>query len=135
MADAEWKMPVPPTAITRGPNFKALPRRQCELSFYIEVETGDKKESLLFDGVEAYKCTYLAALNVEMINATYGKLVDLGETEWLSEIVKVSTVYYTKSKKTPPSLKHFAICFDDGPCFEIVCVNFNPLAPTSESQA
>jgi hypothetical protein len=119
-------MPVPPTAITRGPTFAPLPRRQCELSFYVEAEPGDKKESLLFDGVEAYKSTYRAALSAEMISAAYGKLVDLGESQWLGEIAPKAAGYYTKVKKTPPVLRHLAICFDDGPCFEIICAGFNP---------
>lgn len=126
MTDTLWKMPVPPTAITRGPVFRPLPRRQCELSFYIEADTGDKKESLLFDGVEAYKCTYMAALNAEMISAAYGKLVDLGKSPWLGEISQKARGHYTKVKNTPPVLRHLAICFDDGPCFEIICAGFNP---------
>ena len=103
-----------------------LPRRQCELSFYVEAESGDKKVSLLFAGVEAYRCTYMAALNADMITAAYGKLVDLGESQWFNEVSQKTTGYYTKAKKTPPVLRHLAICFDDGPCFEIVCEGFNP---------
>jgi hypothetical protein len=118
-------MPVPPTAITRGPTFTPLPSRQCELSFYVEAETADEKKSLMFDGVEAYKCTYLAALSADVISAAYGELVDLGESQWLAEISQKATVHHRKVKKTPPPLRHLAICFDDGPCFEIICVGFN----------
>ena len=129
MNESLWEMPVPASAITRGPTFTPLPKRQCELSFYIEVETGDRKCRLLFNGVEAYKCTYLTAINAGMIDAAYGKLVSLGDTQWLTEISRTRSDRYSKMKEIPPELKHLMICFDDGPCYEIVCVSFSELWP------
>lgn len=125
MTETVWEMPISPTAITRGPAFIPLSRRRCELSYYVEAEIGDQKKSLIFDGVEAYKCTYRASLSADMIKAAYGKLVDLGRSQWLIEINQKSDGYYTKVKKIPPTLRHLAICFDDGPCFEIICATFN----------
>jgi hypothetical protein len=61
-----------------------------------------------------------------MIRAAYGELVDLGESQWLSEISQKVKGYYAKIKKPPRMLKHLAIYFDDGPCFEIICVGFSP---------
>ena len=128
MTHTVWEMPVPASAITRGPTFTSLPKRQCELSFYVEAETGDRKISLIFDDVEAYKCTYLAASSLEMIKAAYGRLADLDESLWLTEISQRTRGYYTRIKKTPPPLRHFAIYFDDGPCFEIICTGFRPVS-------
>jgi hypothetical protein len=121
MSETLWKMPVPATALTRGPIFIALSRRQCELSFYIERDHGgEKRINLIFEGVEAYKCTYLTSCSVEMFNTAYGKLVKLGETPWLAESLKSPANTSQPSKE----LHHLMICFDDGPCHEIICSRF-----------
>jgi hypothetical protein len=124
VAETLWEMPVAATAITRGPTFTPLAQRQCELAFYVETETGDEKVSLRFDGVEAYRCTYLTALTPDIITAAYGKIVDLGRSEWLLKIGERTSRNYSKAKKVPPDLKHLAICFDDGPSFEFICSGF-----------
>ena len=70
---------------------------------------------LSFGGTEAFKTTYLTSCTTEMFSSAYGKLVDLGSTHWLKELS-------VRSKK--PNLRHLMICFDDGPCHEIVCRDF-----------
>ena len=99
----------------------ALPKRQCELSFHIETDDGgDKRINLVFEGVEAYKCTHLSSCSAEMFNTAYGKLVRLGVTPWLGEVLGSSA----KTSQPSRDLQHLMICFDDGPCFEIICVRF-----------
>jgi len=120
MSETLWKLPVPASALLRSPAFAPLPKRQCELSFPIESDEGETRVALLFEGVEAYKCTYLTSCSAEMFNTAYGKLVRLGATAWLSEVLKV----YSKSSQTPKELQHLMICFDDGPCYEIICTSF-----------
>jgi hypothetical protein len=116
-----WKLPVPATSLVKGPNFDVLPKRQCEISFQIEGKNGQLVQiGLLFEGVEAFKCTYLTSCTAEMFNLAYGKLVRLGETSWLNELLKS----HTNRPQPPSELEHLMICFDDGPCFEIVCLNF-----------
>ena len=119
-------MPGPPTAITRGPTFAHLLRRECELAFYIEDEFGDRKQSLVFFGVQAYKFTHLAALSVEMIEIAYGRLVDLIDSAWLEEVSRRATKYYNLRNRVTSPLRHLAICFDDGPYFEFICEGFRP---------
>jgi hypothetical protein len=121
-----WEMPVPSSALTRGASFAALLKRECELSFYIEGADGDKKAGIVFDGVEAYKCTYMTARSVEMINVAYDKLVRLDGSPWLAEVKANSSEYYTKRLGAPKQLQHLIICFDDGPCYEFICVGFKP---------
>jgi hypothetical protein len=117
-----WTLPVPATALVEGPTFAALPKRQCEISFYIEGNDGaSTKLSLLFERVEAFKCTYLTSCTAEMFNAAYGKLVRLGATPWLSELLKT----YNSSALAPKTLQHLMICFDDGPCYEIICIGYS----------
>jgi hypothetical protein len=121
-----WEMPVPSSALTRGPSFAALLKRECELSFYVESDDGDKKAGILFDGVEAYKCTHMTARSVEMINTAYDKLVRLDDSPWLAEVKANSSAYYTKRQGAPKELQHLMICFDDGPCYEFICIGFKP---------
>jgi hypothetical protein len=107
--------------LLKGPDFCVLPKRQCEISFHIE---GGNREALrvglVFEGVEAFKCTYLTSCTAEMFSMAYAKLVRLGETPWLSELLKT----YVPGSQTANQLQHLMICFDDGPCFEIVCLGF-----------
>ena len=125
MSEILWTMPVPPTALTRGPVFAQLPKRQCELSFHIESEDGgEKRVAVVLEGVEAYKCTNLSSLNAKMINSAYGKLVRLDGTSWLAEVSKFYNSYCASAKQTPKELKHLMICFDDGPCYEAICTGF-----------
>lgn len=119
-------MPVPSSALTRGPRFAALPKRECELSFYVESDDGDKKAGILLDGVEAYKCTHMTARSVEVINTAYDKLVRLDDSPWLAEVKANSLEYYTKRQGAPKELQHLMISFDDGPCYEFICVGFKP---------
>jgi hypothetical protein len=123
MSEPLWKLPVPASALLRSPVFAPLAKRQCELSFHIERDDGEARVRLLFEEVEAYKCTYLTSCSVEMFNAAYGKLVKLGATAWLAEVMKV----YSKASQAPKDLQHMMICFDDGPCYEFVCVSFKAL--------
>ncbi len=120
-------MPVPSSALTKGPSFAALLKRECELSFYIETDDGDRKAGILFDEVESYKCTHMTARSVEMINTAYDKLVRIGDSSWLAEVKANSAEYYAKRQGTPKELQHLRICFDDGPCYEFICVGFKPI--------
>ncbi len=115
-----WKLPVPASSLIKGPVFKVLPKRQCDISFEIEGDDGQlERRGLLFDGVEAFRCTYLTSCTAEMFSTAYGKLVRLEETNWLDELLKVY-----RGSRPSQELLHLMICFDDGPCFEIVCIGF-----------
>ena len=119
MNDVLWTLSVPATAIIRGPHFEVLPKRQCKISFSVKGDGGEEKWlSLLFDGVEAYKCTYLAALgsiNRDLRAEAYGKMLALEKSRWLDEINQSYEAYHKAMPKIPARLQHLAICFDDGP--------------------
>lgn len=119
-------MPVPSSALTRGPSLTSLLKRECELSFYVEADDGDQKSGILFTGVEAYKCTHTTARSVEMINTAYDKLVRLDGSPWLEEVTANSVSYYARRQATPKELQHLMISFDDGPCYEVICTGFKP---------
>jgi hypothetical protein len=126
MSDVLWELPVPSSQWTRGPSFAALMKRQCELSYFVESDDGDRKASIIFDGVEAYRCTYMTARSVAMIRAAYDRIVRLGETEWLVEVRQAVHEFYSRRRSAPPMLQHLMICVDDGPCYEIICTTFTP---------
>jgi hypothetical protein len=123
-----FELPIPSSALTRDPSLVALPKRQCELSLYVESEDGDRKMGFIFEGVEAYKCTYMTARTVDMINIAYDKLVRLGDTPWLAEVSANSSSYYIRRQGVPKDLQHLIICFDDGPCYEVLCASVRPLS-------
>jgi hypothetical protein len=116
-----WELPGP---LTRGPIFGTLTGRSCEIAYYIETDDGDRKEALIFEGVEAFKSTYMTARSVDMIKAAYDKLVRVYPSSWLTEIQKNSDPYYRGREGVPRKLQHLMICFDDGPCYEFICVDF-----------
>jgi hypothetical protein len=108
-----------------GPVLTQLPKRQLEICFYIEgKDAAEKRIALVFDEVESFKCTYLHSLELEMIENAYGKLVRLNNNPWLVRVLQQYNKYYEDARRTPKELRHLMICFDDGPCFEFICVGF-----------
>src|SRR5215813_13445699 len=86
MATILWELPVPSTALEAGgPVFEKRMRREVSLRMSYESDSGEEIVALVFDGVEAYKATYYHARAASMIEA-HDRLVDLGHTEWLSEV-------------------------------------------------
>jgi len=86
MATTLWELPVPSTALERGgPVFEIRRRREVALLMSYESDNGEEMVALVFDGVEGYKATYYHARAAWTLEA-YDRLVDLGQTEWLSEV-------------------------------------------------
>ena len=131
MTQILWTLPVPSTALLRSPIFQVLLSRSCALFCEYENDDGDLVSlKLLFEGVQAFKCTYYKACTIEMINTAYDKVVDIGSTEWKAKI-KARLV---SSDQDILGLKHLMIYFDDGPCYEFICRNFQTerIADSSE---
>jgi hypothetical protein len=77
-----WEMPGPSSARTRGLYLVDIGKRRCELGYYVEADDGgDRKAGIYFNGVEAYKCTYMTACGVKVINTAYDKIVQLGNSQ------------------------------------------------------
>jgi hypothetical protein len=128
MNNTLWKLPVPATSIIKGPFLKVLPKRQYEISFSVEArDGGEKTESLLFDEVEAFKCTHLNSLGSigqDMRRQSYGTVISISESPWLQETKQCYTDYCISARLTPKDLQHLMITFDDGPCYEFICAGF-----------
>lgn len=113
-----WELPVPSTALLQDARFEIRLGRTCALQFEYEDEDDNTVSvKLLFEGVEAFKCTYLFACTVEMIETAYDRVADLGSSEWLDAIRKQLGSHGQEAK----DLKHLMIYFDDGPCYEFIC--------------
>jgi hypothetical protein len=128
MSEALWKLPIPATAIFRGPFFRELPGRQYEITFTVEGDHGEETPiALAFYGVEAFKCTYMKALGSidrQLRKDAYGALIEITGSSWLGEVGDSYKRWYATTKAEPQQLHHVMIMFDDGPCFEFICVSF-----------
>jgi hypothetical protein len=113
-----WECPVASTAFTEGVTLKLLPKREYVLRFsYENDEDSLDYVALHFLKVVAFRCTHLPALTAEMVQCSYDKLADLGETPWLKE----AQARVANCKVQLGQIRHLQITFDDGPCYEFLC--------------
>jgi len=124
MTKTLWILPFPSSW---GTNTRVwhLGRRNLALIVEGDNENGDLQ--IVFEQVEAYKCTYLFALTDEM-SVAYDKLVDLGETSWLAKVRNRMLEHgeaLSPPSGPPDQLLHLMFTFDDGPCYEFLCQNFH----------
>jgi hypothetical protein len=115
MAEVVWTLPFPSSGLT-SVDFQKLAGRSCSL-FCRHDDYGIVQ--IIFDGIEAFKCTYHLACTVDMIE-TYDNLTDLGITPWLSSIQQ----QLSEHGGDRLALHHLIIYFDDGPCYEFICRSF-----------
>ena len=113
-----WEIPAPPTQVETT-RIEQLPKRLTRLAISLVVLKHDidvvEYHDLSFDGTDLFMCTYLTSLTSEMTGSAYGKLVDLGPTELWTQIA---------ARSQQKDIRHLMICFDDGPCYELVCTSF-----------
>lgn len=122
MSEKIYELPVPSTALLNGVSLQVLPKRTCALTCEYEGERDEVISlKLIFEGVEAFRCTYYKACPVELIRTAYDKVVDLGASPWFSEV----TERLTGAVLDVPELRHLVIYFDDGPCYEFICREFH----------
>lgn len=117
----QWTLPVPSTALLDGGAvFEKRLGREVGLRFSYESEDDVRRTSaVVFQGVEAFKCTYYRARDASMLEA-YDKLVDRGPSAWLEELC----ANLRKNGGEAEGLVHLMIGFDDGPTYEVVCRSF-----------
>jgi hypothetical protein len=133
MSQTLWTLPVASTALLNGTTFQKLSRRVCALVCEYEDDSDSVVSiKLLFDGVEAFKCTYQGACTPEMIRNSYDKVVDVGSSEWLRSVQGQLISYGSQSVD---ELKHLMIYFDDGPCYEFICRAFRVEEAVSSSES
>jgi hypothetical protein len=121
-ASVLWRLPVPSTALLgTGPTFEIRPKREVVIRFSFEDDRDvQRREVVVFRGVEAFKCTYYHARDPSMRKA-YDQLVDRGLSTWLEEL----SANLRGKGVDVQGLAHLMINFDDGPAYEIVCRSFS----------
>jgi hypothetical protein len=122
MTQIVWILPVPSTALLHGCVFEKRTGRTCALLCDYEDDSDNiVLLQLLFDGVEAFKCTYQGACTPETIKTAYDKVVDVGASEWLSAVIRQLV---NNGAQNTEQLRHLMIYLDDGPCYEFICRTF-----------
>jgi len=120
MSKAVWKTPAPSSGFMRGVQFGLKPQRICVLSFEYEDEDEEMRNGeLSFTGVVEYRATFMPALRVDQISECYDQLIELEDSADLKEAIRACEANQRKA-----SLKHYRICFDDGPSFDMLCEGF-----------
>lgn len=115
-----WNAPSPSSGFHEQAVLDILPKRVCSLSFSFEGDLGvPERVQLLFEGVVAFKCTYMYGLTVEMIASAYDRVVELPASPWLVEAKSGRMPLHAKER-----VRHLRVCFDDGPCYEFLCTEF-----------
>lgn len=132
MAQTLWTLPVASTALLNGITFQKVLRRGCALLCEYEDDSEVVSIKLLFESVEAFKCTYQGACTPEMIRNSYDKVVDVGSSEWLRSVQGQLVSYGSQGVD---ELKHLMIYFDDGPCYEFICRAFRLEEAISSSES
>jgi hypothetical protein len=119
--NVRFTLPVPSTALLgTGPILELKPRRSAALGFSYEAANDEVRNcAIVFEGIEAFRCTYFRARDAAMLEA-YDKLVDRGETPWLNEVRTNLVSNGARSER----LAHLMINFDDGPAYEFICTSF-----------
>lgn len=119
--NVKWLLPVPSTSLFEGgPVFEKRLGRVVSLRLSYEAEDDAVRTSaVVFEGVEAFKCTYYGARDATMLEAN-DKLVDRGPSAWLEEVRR----NLKNNGGDPEGLTHLMINFDDGPAYEVVCRGF-----------
>jgi len=134
-----WKLSVPSTSLVRGPQLN--PGFDSVLTWSYEGDSefvkkprnGTVIQRLTFHRVVAYRCSYGFSCGSDLVRTAYDQLVDLGATDWL-RMVRIATSG-DPSRDVEP-LRHVAIFFDEGPCYEFICKEAyisEELSPRSDS--
>jgi hypothetical protein len=116
-----WKSPVPSTGFINGVELKFLSKRECKLTFQYEDEQTDDLQTLVitFLNTVSFLCTYLPGLTADMLETSYDKLIDLEDSDWLKK-----TTESMQNSRFNFKIRHLRICFDNGPCYEFLCEDF-----------
>ena len=111
-----FRLPPAHQPLLSEPELHVMPGRVCEIRYsYQRDETGrEGRHIIAFLDVVAFKLTYLPAMSAEMFDTAYCRVVDLGDSAWLKEIMSVRV-----ANSSP--IMHVRLTLDDGPCYEFIC--------------
>lgn len=117
-----WQSPSPSSSFLSGVSVQLRLRREIALAFEFEGEDEEiHRGELVFSNVVHYRTTYLSALQADIIRESYDKVVDVGVSPELLEVVSAM-----QANGRSADVRHYRICFDDGPCFDFIASAFEP---------
>lgn len=120
MSKVVWNSPSPSSSYLRGVDVQVRPRRELALLFEFENESGKlQKGELIFSGVVSYRSTFLYAIRAAAFREAYDRVVDMGVTEYLHD-----TMDAMQMNGRLFDVIHYMVCFDDGPCFDVIAESF-----------
>ncbi|HEY1212073.1 MAG TPA: hypothetical protein VGE93_00440 [Bryobacteraceae bacterium] len=116
MSNVLWEAPVASTGFVIGPVFQEHPGRTVLVSFDFENDRDRlTKAEVTFFKLVQFHITYEAALRIEMFEA-YDKIIELFDSEELQDLTEALG---RKKIPYPSRVRHFRLCFDGGPCFDM----------------
>ncbi|MDR4308181.1 hypothetical protein IHQ68_16295 [Chelatococcus sambhunathii] len=119
MSEIVWRFPAPSSGFG-GVTVHFHPRREITLTFEFEDVNGTMRSGeLSFKDVVHYRTTYLYALRPEMIEQAYDCVVDVGKSSDLNDMIAAM-----QAGGRPADIRHYQVCFDDGPFFEFFAASF-----------
>lgn len=130
-----WKLPLPTGSVIQEPHLERLEDRVAVLGWVYQASNQPRQfvhQMLLFWGVRAARWTRESGCALEMVLGANGSLVDVGETEWLSE-VKRNILNYARN--SPPELRHLRNFVDGSGCFEFLCESFEASETSMQATA
>ena len=114
MITTVWKSPVPSTAYLTGVDVQIGIGREIALIFEFEGAGGTvRKGGISFQDVVSHRTTYLHAIRAEVFEQAYDQVVDMGSSPELRDLFDV-----LRANGRCTEVRHYQICFDDGPCFD-----------------
>jgi hypothetical protein len=123
MSNIIWQSPVPSSGFLRGVSVQLRPRREIALAFEFEDANEEMHSGeLVFSEVVHYRTTYMPALRADVIREAYDRVVDVGTSPELLEVVAAM-----EANRRTTEVRHYRVCFDDGPCFDFIAAAFEPL--------
>ena len=116
-----WQSPKPSSGFLKGTSVQLRPKREIAITFEFEGEDEEVYSGeLIFSEVVHYRTTFLAALSAEVIQEAYDRVVDVGNSRELQEIV-----FAIHANGRQADVRHYRVCFDDGPAFDFVASSFS----------
>jgi hypothetical protein len=121
MDKAVWTLPVPSTRLFEEDLCYWMKARTWAIRFAYEgSENTLVVSNLIFEQVEALMHTSDTATDADRITRSYDRLIDVGESSWLTSIRGI----LSPQGGSDDSLRHLMIYFDGGGCYEFICRSF-----------
>jgi len=127
-----WKSKVPSSSFQEAPKLELSSDNEWQLRWQYstwlthggEASQRIVSQSLVVNGVYAFRVTYHEACSSAMVELAYERLIDAGTTQWLTEIKARLAESSRLCTEAAARLRHLMIFFDSHGCYEFLCESF-----------